>query len=104
CAGATQSIIDRVYALDRPAQRHSLIAQCVLTLRALGVLQHLTRTGLAHIEKRIPAQMFGAYLAMELSKHASPAIATAAPCSRSRARAPDRCTSRRRQARAVVVR
>ena len=80
CAGAPLIAIDRMDTLDRPAERHGSIAQCVLPLRALGVLQYLPRGRLPDIKKSIAAQMFRAHLSMELSKHASPVIETATPC------------------------
>src|ERR1700732_3718345 len=80
CTGASLIVIDRMDALDRPAERHGPIAQRVLALRALGVLQYLARSRLSHIEEGIAAQVFRAHLSMELSKHASPVIVTATPC------------------------
>ena len=40
-AGEAEVAIDRVNPLDRPAECDGSIAQCVLTLAALGVLEHL---------------------------------------------------------------
>ena len=51
--GEAQIAIDDVDALDWPAQRHRTITQRVLTLGALGVLEHLAQRGLAHVEERV---------------------------------------------------
>jgi hypothetical protein len=59
CGTSAFQLVDRMDALDRPAERHGSIAQRVLTLRALGVLQYLARSGLPQ-EEGVAAQVFRA--------------------------------------------
>jgi hypothetical protein len=49
-AGFAEIAIEDVNTFQRPSQRHGAIAQCVLALRALSVLQYLARRGLADVE------------------------------------------------------
>src|ERR1019366_6847501 len=48
--------------LERPAQTDGLLAQRVLPLRALRVLQHLAERGLPNVEVSVAFQMTGRHL------------------------------------------
>ena len=49
-ARQAEVVVDGMYTLKRPAQRDCAIAQRILALRALGVLQHLAQAGLPHVQ------------------------------------------------------
>ena len=49
--------VDYVDTLERPTQHNGAITQGILTLRALRVLQNLTRGGLSNVEIRIVCKM-----------------------------------------------
>lgn len=55
----------------RPTQRHRAPAQGVLTLRALGVLQHLAQRGLANVEIGGALEMFGSDFRFGIHKRAA---------------------------------
>ncbi len=80
CAGASLIPIDRMNVLDGPAERDSPIAQPILSPGTLRVLEDLARCGLTDIDKSLASQVLGGHLLMKVSKHGSPAIASAAPC------------------------
>ncbi|OFW27662.1 MAG: hypothetical protein A3J28_15025 [Acidobacteria bacterium RIFCSPLOWO2_12_FULL_60_22] len=52
-----QIAIDDVDALQRPTQSHGALAQCVLTLRAFAVLQHLAGRRLPDVQICIASQL-----------------------------------------------
>src|SRR5260370_42630763 len=56
-------------ALGGPAERHGSITQCVLTLRTLGIFQHLAKRRLANVEKGVAAQVLGADFGVGLGHH-----------------------------------
>jgi hypothetical protein len=49
--------VENVYTFERPSQRHGAITQGILAFGALGVLQHLTRCGLANVKIGISLKM-----------------------------------------------
>ncbi|MGB5726497.1 MAG: hypothetical protein WBM52_04720, partial [Thiogranum sp.] len=55
--GTAQVAVDGVDTLDRPAQGHGPLSQCVLPLGALGILHHLAQRRLANVEIRIAGKM-----------------------------------------------
>src|SRR5260370_20260582 len=55
-------IVDDHDVLGMPAQRDGTLPQHVLTLGALRVFQHLTRSGLTDIEIRLSFEVLGLYL------------------------------------------
>ena len=52
-----QITINYMDVLGGPTERHRSLAQRILTLRALRVLQHLARHRLTNVEMRVPLQM-----------------------------------------------
>src|SRR5690606_39263870 len=93
-AGHAQVAVDRADALDRPTQGDCALAQRVLTLGALGLLEHLTQRGLPDIEERIALQMLCVDLVRTVSRHGAPPRGLAGPCWRARARERARQTLR----------
>src|SRR5580658_3806022 len=76
--------------VNRPAQRDRSIAQGVLTLATLRVLEHLTQRGLANVQECITPQMIGVDFLMCVNRHASPPSVFAEPCWQVNGRVRDR--------------
>src|SRR6266436_8431869 len=60
---------------QRPSQRDGLLPQRILPLRALGVLEHLTQSGLPDIQISTPLEVTGLHLLMCIVSHRA-----ASPC------------------------
>lgn len=69
-AGLAEVGVDDVDALDRPAERDGALPQCVLTPRALRVLEDLPHRRLAHVEVCVAAQVTGGDLLVDGLRHA----------------------------------
>src|SRR5450631_3229962 len=83
-----------MYTLERPTQRDCAVAQRILTLCALGVLQHLAQAGLAYVQVRVAAQMIGSDFVGEVfRRHETPPAGRARPCWPTAARGPARCAA-----------
>ena len=74
-ARQAQVVVDDMHALDGPAHRDRTIAQGVLALGALGVLEHLALRGLAHVDEGVAPQMVGVDLQGVVSRHTHPSTA-----------------------------
>ena len=61
--------IDDDDPIQRPSQRDSLLPKRILPLRALGVLEHLTQSGLPDVEISTPLEVTGFYLLMRIVSH-----------------------------------
>ena len=61
--------VDDDHAIKRPAQRHGALAQGVLALGALGVLEDLAHGRLAHVEVGIAPQVAGGDLLVSFATH-----------------------------------
>jgi hypothetical protein len=88
--GQAQIAVDDVHPLDGPAQRDRTLAQRVLALGALGVLEHLAQRRLANVQERVATKMVGADLHGRVSGHGGPPTLLPAPCRPANARAGDR--------------
>ncbi len=62
--------VDDDDALLGPAERHRALAQAVLALGALGVLEHLPQRRLAHVQVGVALEVAGLHLLMEIVHHA----------------------------------
>ncbi len=68
-AGLTEIAVDHHDLLEGPAQGDGALAQGILALRALGVLQHLAQRALADIQVRLSREMRGRDLLVGLGVH-----------------------------------
>jgi hypothetical protein len=68
-AGLAQIAVDHDDLLDGPAQCHCLLAESILALGALLVLEDLTDRGLPNIQVSVALQMAGVHFLMSIGSH-----------------------------------
>ena len=61
--------VDHDDALPRPAEGHGALAQRVLTLSALGVLDHLPHRRLPHVQVRLALEVTDGDLGVRIGRH-----------------------------------
>ncbi len=69
-AGLAEVAVDHDDALLGPAERHRALAQAVLALGALGVLEHLPQCRLTHVQVGVALEVAGLNLLMGIVHHA----------------------------------
>jgi hypothetical protein len=69
-AGLAEVAVDHDDALLGPAERHRALAQAVLALGALGVLEHLSQRRLTHVQVGVALEVTGLHLLMGIVDHA----------------------------------
>ena len=67
--GPSLVAVDDHHPIQRPAQRHRPLPQPILTLGALGVLEHLAQSALADVQVSTPGQMAWSHLAHRFQVH-----------------------------------
>jgi len=66
----TQVAVDDDDTLEWPAEGKGALAQRVLPLGALGILEHLAQRALAHVQVRLALEMRGGDLVVQFEVHA----------------------------------